>query len=152
MTFEQVQGDLFAQLDVAALGHGVNCRGAMGRGIAVEFRRRFPDMFDSYRTECLSGRLRPGLLFPWQLPNGRWVYNLASQDAPGKNATEEALEAALDAVLDHAREHEVPSVALPLIGAGIGGMTPRTTIETMRRVAAPSPVLVRLVVQPRAAR
>ncbi|QOT19483.1 macro domain-containing protein [Paenarthrobacter sp. YJN-5] len=149
MTFEQVQGDLFAQRDVAAIGHGVNCRGVMGRGIAVEFRRRFSDMFDSYREECLAKRLRPGMLFPWPLPNGRWVYNLASQDEPGRNATDEALESALIAVLEHSRAHEVASVALPLIGAGIGGMTPRTTIATMERVAGPSPVLVRLVIQPR---
>ena len=150
MTFEQVQGDLFAQRDVAALGHGVNCRGVMGRGIAVEFRRRFPDMFDSYRAECLSRRLRPGLLFPWPLPNGRWVYNLASQDEPGKHATEDALASALTAVLEHAQAHGVTSVALPLIGAGIGGMSPRTTIATMERVTSATPVLVRLVVKPRA--
>lgn len=33
-------GDLFAQDDVDAIGHGVNCVGAMGAGIAVVFRRR----------------------------------------------------------------------------------------------------------------
>ena len=35
-----------------AIGHGVNCRGIMGAGIAVEFKDRFPKNYQEYVTKC----------------------------------------------------------------------------------------------------
>ena len=70
-------GDLFTA-DCPALGHGVNTLGSMGAGIAVEFRRRWPAMYDAYREECRSGRLQPGGIFVYQAPD-RLIVNLATQ-------------------------------------------------------------------------
>ena len=44
-----VKGDLFRQEGLRALAHGCNCAGAMGKGIAVEFRERFPKMYAEYK-------------------------------------------------------------------------------------------------------
>ena len=51
--------DLFAS-GCEALVNPVNCAGAMGRGLALAFKRRYPAHFDSYRRACRAGRLRPG--------------------------------------------------------------------------------------------
>ena len=55
-------GDLFTS-ECPALGHDVNTLGSMGAGIAVEFRRRWPALYDAYRVECRSGRRQPGGIF-----------------------------------------------------------------------------------------
>jgi O-acetyl-ADP-ribose deacetylase (regulator of RNase III) len=55
-------GDLLTSACLA-LGHGVNTLGSMGAGIAVEFRRRWPAMYDAYREPCRSGALQPGGIF-----------------------------------------------------------------------------------------
>jgi O-acetyl-ADP-ribose deacetylase (regulator of RNase III) len=49
MTIKYVTGDLFVNRHQAeALAHGCNCQGAMGAGIAVGFRERYPRMYEEY--------------------------------------------------------------------------------------------------------
>lgn len=46
-----------------ALVNSVNCVGVMGRGIALEFKRKFPDNFNVYKAACDLGEVRPGRMF-----------------------------------------------------------------------------------------
>ena len=55
-----VQGDIFQDEEAEALVNPVNCVGVMGKGLALEFRKRFPDNYTEYRRACQSGRVRPG--------------------------------------------------------------------------------------------
>lgn len=80
------EGDIFTST-AQALGHGVNVCGLMGAGIALQFRKRFPDMYLEYQKHCLSGALNPGDYFVWTLPDGRQIYNLASQDRARRECT-----------------------------------------------------------------
>lgn len=114
-------GDLFTTT-AAGIGHGVNVDGLMGAGVAVEFRRRWPAMFAEYETLCREGRLLPGSCMAWERPEGGWVYNLASQDRPGRHARLDWLHDAALAALSHADENGVDTIALPQIGCGIGGL------------------------------
>ena len=51
-------GDMFTS-EAQTLVNTVNTEGVMGKGIALEFRKRFPDMFDDYLLRCQRGqRLR----------------------------------------------------------------------------------------------
>lgn len=54
-------GNLFDS-SADALLNPVNCKGFMGKGIALEFSRRFPEIMPPYKAACLSGDLRPGAL------------------------------------------------------------------------------------------
>lgn len=124
MPVEYRKGDLFDQTDVDALGHGVNCKGAMGAGIAVEFKNRFPDMYREYHSLCKRGGLTVGDLFPWYDEETDYhIYNMATQHNWGKDARYEAVESSLGFVLAHMVENDVESLALPQIGAGIGGLS-----------------------------
>lgn len=131
-------GDIFTST-APAIGHGVNVCGVMGAGIAVEFRRRWPDMYGRYRDACRTGRLEPGGLFPYQCGTHdspfQWVYNIASQDRPGPHARLGWLRAGMQAMVHHARSAGIDLVALPRIGCGIGGLTPSLTHELFTRVA-----------------
>lgn len=148
MSLELRTGDLFDQHDVDALAHGVNCHGVMGSGIAPQFRRRQPVMYAAYRKACLEGDLTLGSMFPWQLPNGRWIYNLASQDQPGRNAKLPAIEQAVTAAVEHAAAHEVRSIAMPRIGAGIGGLRWTDVHDLLDRLSNSTPVRLVVVTLP----
>lgn len=151
MTVRYITGDLFAALGHAALGHGVNCRGYMGAGIAPQFRRRWPAMFHAYQRECASGRLTLGGMMPWRDPQtGQVIYNLATQERPGPYATLAAIESALTLTVQHAYWNEVGRVAIPRLGAGLGGLKWREVREVVEKVAGPSPVEVTVVTLPRA--
>jgi len=113
-------GNLFTS-DAPAIGHGVNVDGLMGAGIAVQFRTLFPEMYRQYAALCASGSLNPGEVFLYHSPNFI-VYNIASQDRPGKNARLEWLEDGLRASVAHAEGMGLDRIALPQIGCGIGGL------------------------------
>jgi O-acetyl-ADP-ribose deacetylase (regulator of RNase III) len=56
---ELKQGDILAA-DAEALVNTVNCVGVMGRGIALQFRKAFPDNFKFYEAACTRDEVRPG--------------------------------------------------------------------------------------------
>ena len=68
--------------DAQTLVNTVNCVGAMGKGIALEFRKRFPAMYADYVAKCRAGQValgRPYLYRPLFAPyilnfptNGHW--------------------------------------------------------------------------------
>ena len=60
-----VTGDLLAA-DSEALVNSVNCVGVMGRGVALAFKRRFPDNFKAYKAACDRGELQPGRMFVFE--------------------------------------------------------------------------------------
>jgi O-acetyl-ADP-ribose deacetylase (regulator of RNase III) len=80
-----------------------------------------------------------------QGPGDQPIIHCASQDRPGPSATEEWLRSSLTTGLDLAVEHGISSVALPLIGGGIGGLDPAAAERIIREVAEASPVAVTLV-------
>ncbi len=123
MTIEYRRGDLFAQQDVGAYAHGCNCRGQMGAGIAAQFRARYPLMYRNYWWACQCRLLRPGMAMPW-MTRGPAVYNLMTQDLPGPHAEPWAITAAVGQMIAMARRCHVRTIGLPLIGCGIGGLTP----------------------------
>jgi len=116
--------DAFKDYDVQAIGHGANCVGVMGAGVAASIANRFRHNYLEYRQRCLAKprQFNPGDLFAWCSPEGHWVLNLATQDQPGPNAKLEYIEQALKKVVVWAGENSVERAAFPRIGAGIGGL------------------------------
>lgn len=114
-----LEGDLMLSR-AQVLAHGVNCRGSMGAGIAVAFKRRFPAMFQEYRRHCQKGILTPGGLFLWK-EESPWVLNLATQAHKGRAELPYVREAfAVGAALIDGEG--VRTVAMPRIAAGLGGL------------------------------
>ena len=48
------------------LTNTVNCVGVMGKGVAIEFKTRYPAMFEDYRERCRRGEVKPGALHLWE--------------------------------------------------------------------------------------
>ena len=133
MSLHLIEGDLF-EVDLPALGHGCNCRGAMGAGIALEFKRRYPDMYRAYRERCLAGEFNLGDVFVWVAAD-RVIYNLATQPLPRPSATLEAIERSVQAALDDAEHRAIRRIGVPRIGAGLGGLSWHEVESTLASVA-----------------
>ncbi len=59
-----VDGDLFAR-EANVRVNACNCVGVMGAGIALEFKRRWPQMFEAYQSACRNRVCRPGSPHVW---------------------------------------------------------------------------------------
>jgi len=70
---EYKSGDILTE-DTEAVVNTVNCVGVMGRGIALQFKRAFPENYKAYAVACKRDELRPGRMFVFetgQLANPR---------------------------------------------------------------------------------
>lgn len=131
-------GDIFTT-GTGVIGHGVNCRGVMGSGIAVTVREMYPEVFASYRDQCLnisdSEKLTGGGLFPYRAGDGTWILNLASQQEEGRSARYDFLRESVHRAFDWCRNNGFPVFALPRIGSGVGGLD-EAAVQSILEIAA----------------
>lgn len=114
-------GDLFSTERIN-IGHGVNCRGVMGAGIALQFKSTYPEMFMQYKELCSRGLLVPGSVHTFPTVDGKNIFNLATQSIPGPYATLEAILLSTAQAAMVIRTLPDPTLAIPKIGCGIGGL------------------------------
>ena len=115
------KGDIFATDGIHAYAHGCNCAGAMGAGIAIEFKRRWPRMFDDYAARCADGRFTLGDVCVWT-EGEHTIFNLGTQEHWRKKAQIPALTKSLGKMLELAAHAGIARVGLPRIGSGLGGL------------------------------
>ncbi len=99
----------------------VNTAGVMGRGIALEFRYRYPDMFADYEQQCKAGRVRIGELSIWKR-SSPWIVNFPTKTDWQLPSKYEYVEAGLRHFATFYREQGIRSVAFPPLGASLGGL------------------------------
>lgn len=143
MTFEIVKGNLFdPDFGFDALAQGVNTKGKMGAGIAVEFRTRYPQMYAEYKKLCDDFTdILPGLLHTYNpVKDEPVIFNMFSQDWPGPYGRYELLSSSALLMRMQAESLELDSVGLPWIGCGIAGLKHHNVQHFFERILDPSPV------------
>lgn len=99
----------------------VNCVGVMGKGVALEFKRRYPEMFDDYREACKRGEVRPGKLHVWS--GMACVVNVPTKRHWKDKSTYEDVQLGLNALnLQIIGFGKRWTVAMPALGCGNGGL------------------------------
>jgi O-acetyl-ADP-ribose deacetylase (regulator of RNase III) len=114
-------GNIFNLQEVSNYAHGCNCAGAMGKGIALQFKERFPKMYIEYKKLCKDGQFSLGDVFTYNYGNGV-VFNLGTQTTWKTKADINAIENALNKMLSYASQNNILKIAMPKIGAGLGGL------------------------------
>ena len=121
---EYKTGDILAE-NVEALVNTVNCVGVMGRGIALQFKRAFPENFKAYAKACKREEVKPGRIFVFEtgrLANPRYIFNFPTKRHWRGKSRIGDIELGLEALAYEIRERGVQSVAIPPLGSGLGGL------------------------------
>jgi O-acetyl-ADP-ribose deacetylase (regulator of RNase III)/uncharacterized protein YwgA len=126
------KGDLF-ESKAQTLVNTVNCVGVMGKGIALGFRKRFPDMYDDYVQRCNAGEVRLGQPYLFRRLVPPWILNFPTKDHWRSVARLSDIVAGLDYLADHYREWGIESLAVPPLGCGEGQLDWRVVGPTLYR-------------------
>lgn len=122
ITFKQ--GNIFDD-DAEAIVNPVNCVGVMGKGLALEFKKRFPENFKSYKQQCSQKLLKPGKVYITEEQfddSKKYVINFPTKmHWRGKSKLEYVLSGLADLVTQ-CKKLAIKSVAIPALGAGLGGL------------------------------
>ncbi|MCE7008602.1 macro domain-containing protein [Kibdelosporangium philippinense] len=112
-------GDLLAA-DTVALVNAVNCVGVMGKGIALQFKRKFPDNFAAYAAACARGEVHLGQMFVVTEP--RLIINFPTKQHWRSRSRLPDIEAGLEDLVRVVRDMSIKSIAVPALGSGHGGL------------------------------
>jgi O-acetyl-ADP-ribose deacetylase (regulator of RNase III) len=123
-------GDLF-ESRAQTLVNTVNCVGIMGKGIALGFKQRYPDMFRDYAKRCSRGEVQLGRPYLWTPVIPPWILNFPTKDHWRSNARLDAIVDGLMYVEQHYKEWGITSLAVPPLGCGEGGLEWRVVGPTL---------------------
>lgn len=117
-------GDILRS-DADALVNTVNCVGVMGRGIALQFKNAFPANFKAYAAACEREEVRPGAMFIHEtglLTGPQFIINFPTKRHWRGKSRMEDIETGLEALRREIQDRSIQSVAIPPLGAGLGGL------------------------------
>lgn len=136
-------GDVLASR-AQTLVNTVNCVGVMGKGVALEFKKRFPAMFDDYARRCERGEVRLGEPYLYRDLTGAQIVNFPTKGHWRSASRLRDVEQGLDHLVAHAEEWGITSLALPPLGCGNGGLAWSQVGPLIYRKLQPLPIDVEL--------
>ncbi len=115
------KGDIFDS-KAQVIVNTVNCKGVMGKGLALAFKQRYPGMFPVYQQECKTGRLRIGkpTLYKQSAP---WILNFPTKNDWKLPSKLEYLEKGLEYLVGNYKKAGIKSIAFPKLGAQNGKLS-----------------------------
>ena len=134
-----VQGDLF-QSPAQVLVNTVNTVGVMGKGVALQFKRHFPEMYGKYRELCEKGDFNVGSLWLYKSPN-KWVLNFPTKRHWRQPSRLEDVESGLRKFVETYSSMGIHSIAFPPLGCGNGQLDFSSQVQPlMEKYLQPLPI------------
>lgn len=147
------RGDIL-QADVEAIVNTVNCVGVMGRGIALQFKKAWPENFKAYAAACKNNEVQPGKMFVFatqQLANPRYIINFPTKRHWRGASRMEDIDSGLEALAATIREKHIQSIAIPPLGCGLGGLDWNQVKQKIERSLSALPDVYVLIYEPQGA-
>lgn len=123
-------GDIFRS-KAQTLVNTVNCVGVMGKGIALEFRKRFPDMHEDYVRKCDAGELRLGRPYLYTRPEPPWILLFPTKEHWRSVSRVDDIIRGLEYLEANGAAWGLKSLAVPPLGCGLGQLEWRVVGPTL---------------------
>jgi O-acetyl-ADP-ribose deacetylase (regulator of RNase III) len=122
---EIAQGNLL-ETPVEALVNTVNTKGIMGKGIALQFKQAFPEMFRDYENACKAGEVQLGKMHVFDLGGlagaPHWIVNFPTKGHWRERSRLADIETGLEDLVTTILRLGIRSIAIPPLGCGNGGL------------------------------
>jgi O-acetyl-ADP-ribose deacetylase (regulator of RNase III) len=123
--------DMFAS-SCQTIVNPVNCVGVMGAGLALQFRKRYPAMYDDYVEKCKFEYVKPGFPYLWiDDRTGKYIVNFPTKRHWVESSVMNVIETGLYHFVDSYKAWGITSVAFPALGSGCGGLRWREVEDLM---------------------
>ena len=97
----------------------VNCVGVMGAGLALVFKKKYPEMFRRYNNHCKNGRIKLGKVF--LMCGNKRILLFPTKSHWAERTYVKNIESGLDDFVQKYKRWEIKSIAFPALGCGCGG-------------------------------
>ena len=113
------------QDDVDAIVNTVNCVGVMGKGIALQFRNKWPENNRAYEAACKAKEVRLGRMFVFDsggLVKPNYIINFPTKDHWRGKSSLASIREGLKDLVAQVKRLRIRSIAVPPLGCGNGGL------------------------------
>ena len=124
-----IEGNMF-ESPAQVLVNTVNTVGVMGKGIALTFKKVYPDMYKNYRYYCENKQFEMGKLYLYKTP-GKWILNFPTKINWRNPSKIEYIEQGLKKFVASYKEKDIKSIAFPKLGCGNGGLNFETHVKPL---------------------
>lgn len=135
-------GDIF-ESSCNVLVNPVNTVGVMGKGLALEFKKRFPLTFEKYKLACSNGTFDIGKLMLC-CENGKRILLFPTKKDWRSSSKLEYIEAGLAKFSNIYEQKKIGSAAFPMLGCGLGGLNEGDVLELMKKYLGPLPIRIEI--------
>ena len=142
------------EANAEALVNTVNTVGVMGKGIALQFKKAFPENFKAYHKACANKELEPGrmLVVPVdELTGPKFIINFPTKAHWRADSKIEHIESGLVALVNEVKARHIRSIAIPPLGCGNGGLAWSKVKPLIEAAFAPLDDVRILLFEPKAA-
>lgn len=122
--------------DATCLVNTVNCEGYMGKGLAYQFKNKYPETNKSYIQACKNGTLHPGTLHFFH-EDGKLIINFPTKDKWREKSKIEYIEQGMKALTELITSKHIDSIAIPPLGSGNGGLRWEEVREVILKSVSP---------------
>lgn len=128
-----IRGNIF-NTKAQTIVNTVNCVGVMGKGIALVFKLRYPQMFNIYKSHCRSKLIGIGKLWLYKgEENDPWVLNFPTKFHWKYPSKIEYIKHGLEKFVATYEEKGITSIAFPMLGTNNGGLDKEEVLTIMQR-------------------
>lgn len=106
-----------------ALVNPVNCVGISGAGLALEFKIRYPDNYQAYRTVCSLELLTLGKVYNFRTNTGLFIMNFPTKFHWRDRSFLQNIDLGLDALIAEIEFNKIKSIAIPALGCSLGQLS-----------------------------
>ena len=118
--------------DAQVLVNTVNTVGVMGKGIANEFKKRYPEMFEKYQKICMAGKFNTGDLWLYNIPDSdKRVLNFPTKRHWRGRSKIEYIESGLKKFARTYDRKGITSISFPMLGSSNGGLDWETQVKPL---------------------
>ncbi len=133
-----LEGDIFLT-PAQTIVNTVNTVGVMGKGIALEFKKRYPDMFEKYKMACEKKKLKIGTLMLCYEAD-HWTLLFPTKEHWRNPSRIEYIEQGLIKFCNSYAEYGITSIAFPKLGCGNGELDWNIVKPFMEAYLKPLPI------------
>jgi len=142
---ETLSGNLFDS-KAQTLVNTVNCAGIMGKGIALEFRKRFPEMYEDYLCRCNRKEVKLGFPYVYKNLIPPYVLNFPTKEHWRSDSKLEDIIKGLEYLVKMYKEWDITSLAVPPLGCGQGQLEWQVVGTTIYRYLSKMHIVIELYV------
>ena len=136
-------GNIF-ETECSTIVNAVNCVGVMGKGIALEFKKRYPDMFNEYVKLCRDGQVEPNKPYVYFDKSGIKILNFPTKNHWRTKSKLSYIVDGLDWFVENYLGYGIESIAFPALGCGNGGLSWKEVYSTMNEKLKPLPIYIEI--------